>query len=140
MLSAGLKNKEIGTRLNLSEKSIKRYVTCIFEKLNVRNRVEAAMVSRPEVQTGRRTQHLAQLSNPHPDGSPGLSPAVIGLAPPSAKLLRRIAKGGLAHLDPEEAFRGLTRLDALCAGRQPGGSCAHHPFDGALFCSGFWAH
>ena len=46
LLSAGLKNKEIGRRLNLSEKSIKRYVTCIFEKLNVRNRVEAAMLSR----------------------------------------------------------------------------------------------
>ena len=46
LLSAGLKNKEIGRRLNLSEKSVKRYVTCIFEKLNVRNRVEAAMLSR----------------------------------------------------------------------------------------------
>ena len=46
LLSAGLKNKEIGRRLDLSEKSIKRYVTCIFEKLNVRNRVEAAMLSR----------------------------------------------------------------------------------------------
>ena len=50
LLSAGLKNKEIGTRLSLSEKSIKRYVTCIFEKLNVRNRVEAAMVSRANPQ------------------------------------------------------------------------------------------
>lgn len=46
LLSAGLKNQEIGKRLNLSEKSIKRYVTCIFEKLKVRNRVEAAMLSR----------------------------------------------------------------------------------------------
>ena len=46
LLSKGLKNKEIGIRLNLSEKSIKRYVTCIFEKLNVRNRVEAAMLSK----------------------------------------------------------------------------------------------
>ena len=43
LLSAGLKNKEIGARLALSEKSIKRYVTGIFEKLNVRNRVEAAL-------------------------------------------------------------------------------------------------
>ena len=50
LLSAGLKNKEIGRRLNLSEKSIKRYVTCIFEKLNVRNRVEAAMLSRANPQ------------------------------------------------------------------------------------------
>lgn len=57
LLAAGLKNKEIGGRLNLSEKSIKRYVTCIFEKLNVRNRVEAAMLSRarskPVVSSGK---------------------------------------------------------------------------------------
>ena len=46
LLSEGLQNKEIGRRLDLSEKSVKRYVTCIFEKLNVRNRVEAAMLSR----------------------------------------------------------------------------------------------
>ena len=44
LLSAGLTNKEIGTNLDLSEKSIKRYVTRIFEKLHVRNRVEAAML------------------------------------------------------------------------------------------------
>ena len=73
LLSAGLKNKEIGRRLNLSEKSIKRYVTCIFEKLNVRNRVEAAMVSRATPQLaadgiwcvspasrGRRRRHFAR--------------------------------------------------------------------------------
>ena len=65
LLSAGLQNKEIGTRLSLSEKSVKRYVTCIFEKLNVRNRVEAAMLSRSRQPTAApsaalRTQSLGE--------------------------------------------------------------------------------
>ena len=64
LLSAGLQNKEIGTRLSLSEKSVKRYVTCIFEKLNVRNRVEAAMLSRSRPSTAApsalRTQSVAE--------------------------------------------------------------------------------
>jgi len=46
LLAAGQKNGEIGQRLALTEKSVKRYVTSIFEKLQVRNRVEAAMLSR----------------------------------------------------------------------------------------------
>jgi DNA-binding NarL/FixJ family response regulator len=48
LLAVGLKNKEIGRRLDVTEKSIKHYVTHIFEKLHVRNRVEAAMLLRPE--------------------------------------------------------------------------------------------
>lgn len=59
LLAVGLKNREIGRRLSLTEKTIKRYVTRIFEKLHVRNRVEAAMLSKPGaklqiVQRGRR--------------------------------------------------------------------------------------
>ena len=46
LLAGGLKNREIGRRLGVTEKTIKRYVTHIFEKLHVRNRVEAAMLSR----------------------------------------------------------------------------------------------
>jgi two-component system, NarL family, nitrate/nitrite response regulator NarL len=47
LLSAGLKNREIGRRIGVTEKTVKRYVTRIFEKLHVRNRVEAAMLSKP---------------------------------------------------------------------------------------------
>ena len=49
LLAAGLTNSEIGRRLDVTEKTIKHYVTGIFEKLNVRNRVEAAMLLRPGV-------------------------------------------------------------------------------------------
>lgn len=46
LLAAGLKNREIGRRLDVTEKTVKRYVTRIFEKLHVRNRVEAALLSK----------------------------------------------------------------------------------------------
>jgi two-component system, NarL family, nitrate/nitrite response regulator NarL len=52
LLPAGLTNREIGRRLGVTENTIKRYFTRIFEKLHVRNRVEAAMLSR-----SHRTSH-----------------------------------------------------------------------------------
>lgn len=48
LLLVGLTNKEIGHRLQVTENTIKRYFTRIFDKLHVRNRVEAAMLSRTE--------------------------------------------------------------------------------------------
>jgi DNA-binding NarL/FixJ family response regulator len=44
-LAAGLSNKEIGQKLFLSEKTVKHHVTNIFQKLQVRNRVEAALLA-----------------------------------------------------------------------------------------------
>ena len=44
LVALGLSNKEIGGKLFLSEKTIKHYMTNILQKLNVRNRVEAALL------------------------------------------------------------------------------------------------
>lgn len=41
----GLSNKEIGLKLELSEKTVKHYMTSIFQKLNVSNRVQAALLA-----------------------------------------------------------------------------------------------
>jgi DNA-binding NarL/FixJ family response regulator len=43
LLATGASNKEIGQQLQLTEKTVKYYTSSIFQKLNVRNRVEAAM-------------------------------------------------------------------------------------------------
>jgi len=51
-VSVGDSNKEIGERLNLTEKTVKHHVSNILQKLQVRNRVEAALLAR----TGERSQ------------------------------------------------------------------------------------
>lgn len=43
LVRRGLCNKEIGTSLKLSEKTVKHYLTNVFRKLDVRNRTELAL-------------------------------------------------------------------------------------------------
>lgn len=45
-VSRGLKNREIAVNLQLTEKTVKHYMTELMKKLNVRNRVEAVLVAR----------------------------------------------------------------------------------------------
>ncbi|HBY99652.1 MAG: response regulator transcription factor [Ardenticatenaceae bacterium] len=45
LVAAGHSNKEIGQQLSLSEKTVKHYMTNILQKLQVRNRVEAALLA-----------------------------------------------------------------------------------------------
>jgi DNA-binding NarL/FixJ family response regulator len=44
-LSRGLSNKKIGRELDITEKTVKHYMTNVLQKLQVRNRVEAALLS-----------------------------------------------------------------------------------------------
>lgn len=46
LVAQGLTNKEIGEKLFLAEKTIKHYLTSVFQKLQVRSRVEAALLAR----------------------------------------------------------------------------------------------
>jgi two-component system nitrate/nitrite response regulator NarL len=52
-VAAGSSNKEIGLKLHLSEKTVKHHMTNILQKLQVRNRVEAALLA----QKGGRAPH-----------------------------------------------------------------------------------
>jgi two-component system nitrate/nitrite response regulator NarL len=45
-VAVGRTNKEIAIELNISEKTVKHYMTTIMHKLQVRNRVEAALKAR----------------------------------------------------------------------------------------------
>jgi DNA-binding NarL/FixJ family response regulator len=45
LVASGLSNQEIGSRLGLAEKTIKHYMTNILTKLQVRSRVEAALLA-----------------------------------------------------------------------------------------------
>jgi DNA-binding NarL/FixJ family response regulator len=86
LLPTGLTNREIGARLGVTENTIKRYFTRIFEKLHVRNRVEAAMLSK----LGSKSQVLQQtkqmisvlespaFSSPLAEGGGNDNPAVQG--------------------------------------------------------------
>jgi two-component system nitrate/nitrite response regulator NarL len=45
LIGDGLSNQEIGQRLFLAEKTVKHYVTSVLQKLNVQNRVQAALLA-----------------------------------------------------------------------------------------------
>ena len=45
LIAAGTSNKEIGLQLHLTEKTVKHYVTNILQKLQVHNRVQAAIMA-----------------------------------------------------------------------------------------------
>lgn len=55
LVAQGLTNREIADRLSLAEKTVKHYLTGVFQKLQVRSRVEAALLARDsESKTGDR--------------------------------------------------------------------------------------
>jgi DNA-binding NarL/FixJ family response regulator len=54
LIGNGLTNREIGEKLFLSEKTIKHYVTNILQKLQVRSRVEAALLANKHGQAASR--------------------------------------------------------------------------------------
>jgi len=45
LLAQGLSNKEIGTKLSISDTTVKAHLRSIFAKLNVTNRTEAISVA-----------------------------------------------------------------------------------------------
>lgn len=58
-VALGMTNKEIATRMALSERSIKHYMTGVMRKLNARNRVEASLMLRRSVSNESQGLHTA---------------------------------------------------------------------------------
>lgn len=56
LLKEGLTNREIGERANLSEKTVKHYMTNILQKLHVRSRTEAVLVATRQTTAERGTR------------------------------------------------------------------------------------
>jgi len=54
LVAGGSSNKEIARSLNVAEKTVKSYMTSIMQKLQVRNRVEAALALRSGSSAPRR--------------------------------------------------------------------------------------
>jgi two-component system, NarL family, nitrate/nitrite response regulator NarL len=52
-VSCGSANKEIGSKLNISEKTVKRHVSTILDKLGVSNRIHAALLVASDEQGNR---------------------------------------------------------------------------------------
>lgn len=48
LVTEGLTNREIGDRLHLAEKTIKHYMSNVLQKLQVRSRVEAALLAQKQ--------------------------------------------------------------------------------------------
>jgi two-component system response regulator DevR len=55
LIVEGLTNKEVGAKLELSEKTVKNYLSTIFEKLHVTRRAEAAVIYAQESKRGEKT-------------------------------------------------------------------------------------
>jgi DNA-binding NarL/FixJ family response regulator len=58
LIHQGLSNRLIGDKLGLTEKTVKGYVTAVMEKLQVHNRVEAAMIAAERI-TGKGPGSIA---------------------------------------------------------------------------------
>jgi len=69
LLSEGLMNKEIAYKLRLTEKTVKHYMTELMQKLNVRNRVEAVLITRRQAEAN--STNLISFPPDH-NGAPGV--------------------------------------------------------------------
>ncbi|WP_380156232.1 response regulator [Kineococcus sp. R86509] len=60
-IADGLSNRDIAGAMNLAEKTVKNYVSSVFEKLHLRSRTQAALMVSPG--GGRRDEHQADLGH-----------------------------------------------------------------------------
>ena len=66
LLSQGLKNKEIATALNISEGTVKVYLSRLFQKLGVKDRFELALYGLKNLTPGGNMMEASQVTAQKP--------------------------------------------------------------------------
>lgn len=92
LLSQGLKNKEIATALNISEGTVKVYLSRLFQKLGVKDRFELALYGLKNLTPGGGSMETAQ-----PNAK---KPAATVWQPPRSFFVERVPAQSQAH--PQE--------------------------------------
>lgn len=83
LLSQGLKNKEIATALNISEGTVKVYLSRLFQKLGVKDRFELALYGLKNLTPGGGTVDTTQQAN-------GTKPSTPVWQPPRSFFVERM--------------------------------------------------
>jgi DNA-binding NarL/FixJ family response regulator len=84
LVAQGLKNKEIATELTITENTVKAYLSRLFQKLNVKDRLDLALYGLKNLAQPSQVQRSFPLT-PHPAGidPSGIHPAAINHRSPS---------------------------------------------------------
>ena len=106
MLALGLSNREIGVELDINEGTVKYYVTSILDKLQVRNRVEAALFARSQGVVWQSGSEIPPQFDAAPPGKATRSESVADLSCLQRSDLRKINKATLRYcqLDVDETL------------------------------------
>jgi DNA-binding CsgD family transcriptional regulator len=76
LIASGFRNAEIGKKLFISENTVKTHINRLFKKINVKNRLQAALWA---------AKHLASLKNTKRKVQrPDLCPPTSALRPPTS--------------------------------------------------------
>src|SRR5258708_13645641 len=74
MVAQGLKNKELGAALNISEGTVKVYLSRLFKKLGLKDRFELALFGLKNLTTGYGTSQPKAGPRPKPLSPGGQDP------------------------------------------------------------------
>jgi DNA-binding NarL/FixJ family response regulator len=83
LVAQGLKNKEIGTELNITENTVKAYLSRLFQKLNVKDRLDLALYGLKNLKAPagpiepRQPNHFVPSAFNRQAGSRSFDPAVF---------------------------------------------------------------
>jgi hypothetical protein len=109
-LRDGMSNKQIGSKLKLSEKTVKHHVTSMLQKLHVKNRVQAAVLVSKLAETSG-TDQLRAASPPSRLASPVPGFARVAARDPANWTpLRSVRPGHPGIIPLKEEWSGIESM------------------------------